>query len=239
MRRSGFTLLETVIALAIAVIVMGAALSANRVVQRNAQVAELKAEQEAILSDTIDLLTLSHNTLRSQSPATALPFSNAFVGLGVNAPLRIAPYRFRQQDPLSTTDPSVIKWCTPSDGSCTGIVSTAGPTSGNYTMSTALGAAGAEVIAVRKGAPVTGEPQVYDFTYLPTSGGVAVTSLFADSTVHQQSWDFFRRQVTITNRTANATYFAGYVATISVWPMFNGVNRQGDVVTRTVVFTEY
>lgn len=232
MTRRGFTLLETVVALAIAIVVMGAALTANRVVQSNAQLTELTTQQEAILGDTINMLTLTHDTLRQG----AQPFSSAFLGLGVNSPLRIAPYRFRQADPLQPTDPVVIKWCTPSNVTCTGLISTAGPTNAQYAMSTALSANGAEVIAMRKTAPVLGEPQLYDFTFLPSTGLVSGTTLFGDSDISLKDWDFYRRQITVTNR---STQYGGYAVTVSVWPMIGGQDRTASTVTRTVIYTDF
>lgn len=232
MRRRGFTLLETVIALAIGIIVIGAAVTANRVVQRNAQAAELRVTQESIANETISLMELTLNTQRQG----AQPLSLAFDGIGTNAPVRTAPYRFRQSDPLGAADPVVIRWCTPTDASCTGIISTAGPATGSYSMATALSANGAEVLAVRKGAPVLGQPQTYDFTYLPTTGSVLATTLFADNSTHQADWDFYRRQVTITSQT---TQYPSYKVVVTVWPMLAGSNRTSEAISRTITLTDY
>lgn len=234
MKRSGFTLLETVVALAIGVIVMGAALTANRAVQHNAQIAEQTAQEDAIINDTIDQLTMTSNATR----INGVNLSTAFAGLGSNSPVRVAPYRFRQQSPLNPTDPMVIRWCTPTDASCTGLLEIPSPstTIGDYSLGTALAANGAEVIAVRRTTPVSNEPQVYDFTYLPASTAVAGSTLFADDATAQTNWDFFRRQVTVTNQTLP---YPSYLATITVWPMVAGNNRQLESVTRTVIFTDY
>ena len=59
-RRPAFTLLETMIALAIGIIVMGAAINANRIVQQNAAIVETRTQQESILNETFSMLQLTH-----------------------------------------------------------------------------------------------------------------------------------------------------------------------------------
>ncbi len=229
-RRPAFTLLETVIALAIAIVVMGAVLTANRVVQNTSQVAELETQQEAILTDTFDLLTTTHNSLRQAGQ----PFSSAFNASVTAAPLRIAPYR--SNVPVAVTDPEAIKWCAFGDSSsCPLIQSFARPISGAYIMATALTVTGAEVIAVHKTVPAVNVPQIYDFTYVPIAG-ITPTPIYADRTADQVNWDFYRRKITIVSST---TPYPGFTVTATVWPMVNGQNRQGQGISRTVVYTDY
>jgi type II secretory pathway pseudopilin PulG len=241
MKRKAFTLLETIISLAIAMVVMGAALTANRVVQRSAQLAEVKTQEEAILSNAFDMLNLTQNALQQTGKTFLTDGPNGtFYGMNtnVNSAIRIAPYRFRQQPTLLSTDPSVIKWCTVTDPSCAiganNIISSAGPTSGNFTMGSALSVNSYEVIAVHR--TTDAQPQIYDFGYLPSTTAVTSTSLAADNATDQSNWDFYRRAISITNRTSP---YAGYTVTVSVFPMLNGQNRQSDAVTRTVFYNDY
>ncbi|HSI20550.1 MAG TPA: hypothetical protein VLA04_02465 [Verrucomicrobiae bacterium] len=240
LKRPAFTLLETVIALALAVVVMGAAVSANRAVQRNAAVTEMRTQQEALVQDAVDMITLTHNALRSATPAQ--PLSDAFLPVTLTAsPVRIAPYRTRpgSQASITTTHPIHLLWCASGNPGCAGLVSPAGPTNASYTMSSALNVSEGEVIAVRKGVPSAlqnfiVEPQVYDFTYLPTTG-TNTTTYFASDLNHQKDWDFYRRTISI----ATSTSYTGYSLTVAVWPILGGVDRKGEAVSQTLVLTNH
>lgn len=238
MRRPAFTLLETVVALAIGILVMGAALTANRVIQQNAQLSEIRAQEEALVNEAIELMQLTYATQESIDA----DLEDAFPWLGNNSPTRVIPYRVRLQTPESNIDPQGAQWCPPSNNSCSNgsgdLVSPAGPDfeGGAYRMSSALSANGAEVIAVRRKTPNLTDPQVYDFMYLPSVGNVVSTTVFADRAADQGDWDFYRRRITLTKRPGN-TPFPAIEMTVDVWPMIAGQNRTADGVSRLVIFS--
>jgi hypothetical protein len=221
------------IALIIGLTVMGSALLANRVVQQNSQVAEVRVQQEAIINETVGLLQVAHHSLRQLNTN----FSAAFSGYGVGQ-LYIAPYRSRlisQTGALTERDTVGIKWCATGEATCANLIDSASPNSGDYRMVDALNISnnGAETLAFRKGA---NNPQVYDFTYLPATGNVLSSTVHANS--NYQDWDFYRRRIILTPRTTPTHPYTGYLINILVWPVINGSDRIGDMVTRSLVLTD-
>lgn len=260
MKRPAFTLLETVIALVVAAIVMGAALTASRAIQRNARLSEVKAEQDTILNDTIEQLLLTQETVLQSGGK----LSDAFSTITPGTRAYIAPYRIRTSPVLATTDPIALSWCTPT-AACASLISYAGlHTPTQFTMADALAdASPGEVIAVRKGTPVSNQPQIYDMTYLPVAGAVGSTTLFADDPINQPTvnsnntitgWDFFTRRILIVNLTncaistgvsancpavpagSQPLYYPAYSVTVRVQSLYEGADQSS---IRTIFLSDY
>lgn len=241
MKRRAFTLLETVIALAIGALVMGAAVTASRAVQNSVRVSNQRASIESIIDDTV----LTINMFQNEARYYHVSLRDALPQLQVKGQVfRVIPYRLRGtgQGNLAPTDKTYLNLCADGLARCSGLISPVGPkvNDGQYSMPTALSANGAEVIAVRRAPATLNQPQVYDFTYLPPTGA-NTTILFGDRESDYTNWDFYRRQITIVypNAPVNNAIFYYYLVKITVWPMTAGVNRPADAVTRTILISDY
>jgi type II secretory pathway component PulJ len=251
-KRAGFTLLETVVSLAIGMLVMGAAVTANRAVQMRAGMLDVRVEQEMIANEAIQLLVATHQTLRSQNPAQQL--AAAFSNLEEGSTLQVAPYRQRPGYQISGIDGGSdihIRWCSEGQaGGCADQVSYVGPSasclSTNFTMQQALSAdacLGFEYIALAKpkknGDVLTVQPALYDFTYLPAIGSVNQTVLRPSDLGQIDNYNFYARKITINRRSAGGETYPGYVAVVSVLPVVNGLPLPGEALTRTVTLADW
>jgi type II secretory pathway pseudopilin PulG len=224
----GFTLLETVIALLLGIVVLGASVTVSRTIQQNAALGEVRLEQQAVLNQAVDLITLT----RQQNPSsTAL---SSLVGSSIGAAyLRILPYRTGSavtNEPVPLDAPMQIAWCSVA-ATCNVVKGYVGVTAGTaYTGANALSPT-AEIVAIRKGAPSTTpiKPQLLDFSHQYTTLATPILG-YTTTTGESANYNYYRRGISVRLLTEGSSLY--YQVKIDVAPIFNGTVRTGETITR-------
>ena len=241
-RLRAFTLLETIIALGVAVVVLGATVAARRATLQNSQVSESQSIMDSLVNDSLNKVRLTHET----NPAS---FAIALTGLagGITTGTEYAvPYV-----PSTIANGNFqLDWCTyPDVKAACAAVSTTVKGSAWVTRDlmtnifTAVGATKAEIVAIKR-TDLPGSFQVIDeATYDKVTN--ASNSAIATGTV---GYDFYNRQVKIvTNKedlsgpSPSPTYsvtgkkYVYYTATVTVWPYGQNVTTG---VSRSITFAD-
>ncbi len=238
--RTGFTLLETVIALGVAVVVLAASVSARQYLLRNAQVTEQQTIMVSLINDTFSKL----QTTRQASPAD---FGSQLGTVVTSA--YVVPYTLAIGGAPKNVQ---LKWCQLAplaDVICNGYTTTVRDSSGGGTTIAAFGTNNAEIVAV----PTTvtaGAFQLIDFAAYTkdqnASNSLAGKTITAGLPgVGTAGYTYYYRQVMITKakEAVQKPGFGGdaskqyvyFVAKVTVWPY--GANQSAGV-TRSTIFAD-
>jgi len=212
--QSGFTLLETLVAAVLVVIVLGSITLTNRTLSQGAQTAQANLQLNALADEAIDQVTLFHDTLPAGtklSTAFGLSVSTTSVGLfAVNQTPLISGCSGTGCIQPGLGGPEMIQWCNPTASDATGFcAATVAGTSrtGSGTTYAAMAAdsalkldgQSAELVAVRRTAYTKGYAdwrQIVDASN-PSKVGESFTVLSPATSSQATDWGFYLRTIQV------------------------------------------
>lgn len=211
MKRSAFTLLETMIALAIVVVGLGAGAALSRSVFLAGQQSEDQIQAATLVEDAYGLVSATQREIQAATRADKT--LSGFFALTAGVAKSIVPF-----NSASAGQPLALNWCAP----ITGQPETGGSVVCNAKISDVDGAAlssffaSGEKILVNR-ADADGR-SVIDLT---SSTGTVVSSA-------NPNWDVYQRQIQLTKQTLVAGSAATYNLAVQVKNLTTGytVNRQ-------------
>jgi prepilin-type N-terminal cleavage/methylation domain-containing protein len=234
-RKSGFTLLETLVSLAILTMVLGASVISGRAMYQQSQINSDQAQMSALADESIATVRLLRDTTTRAAGA-------GLFGLSPTASAKGAFYMAPITSTSSADAGSALfpRWC--SGSGCSALVSSVGvdddgvaakcPSGpGNCTVG-ALG--DKELVAVRRSSSAVtlptgcGARAVFDLTAVGASTCVKTSAI--------KDWDFYVREITVT-RGGGSTAFGANTYSVKV-SLTNHHNPQS-TLTKTMLLTDY
>lgn len=204
MHKPAFTLIETLIALTIVVVVLGASVSANRVIQIGSQVTAERTQMSALIDESISSLQLFQRQMQTGGLSLGSVTGFDILAAGVDSPAKKVLF---YADPAATyTSPITQKICTETTAACQAEKSPIHIgipflTVAQMFVSTDIGG---ELVAVRR-TPATQRQVLSMASRLTTdSNGVADVN----STTDQAIWDFYVRQITVVRLGTTGNWYA-------------------------------
>jgi Tfp pilus assembly protein PilV len=263
MNKPAFTLIETLISLAIIVSVLGSVTAVNRIVQTSA----LQSESDVQLSSLVDESLVHLRTLRDATPGdtagtsnfnTALAFpsfsvlgqSNDVAGLFVARPAQeLNPCNTitAQCNPEEKAGPIQLTWCNPASStanSCNALASPITNTGQPQSVQEVFTShSQAELIAIRRTPATASDSDKRSIVDLSSLNGTAPALALSDTT---GKWTYYTRTITIKSVSVTKSHSGGLIgpggtggggATLN---SFN-INQSSDTYSylATVTVTQY
>lgn len=203
MRRPAFTLIETLIALAIVIVVLGASITANRVIQIGSLIASEHTQMAALADESISDLQLIHKQLQATNTSlgdNTLGFVLPSNTTDTSPAQKVAIYADKTTTYLDAT---TLHLCTALSGVCKDEVSplasqgTALSLNQQFTRSDM----GGELVGVRH-TTSTGRQLLSMSSRLSSDGGSGVAD-----TSDTANWDFYVRKVLVTRLGTTGTWY--------------------------------
>ena len=201
----GFTLLETLIALSIAVLVLTTAGAAHHSVQQSILISEQQAQMSTLASQSVQEFRLLKD--QSTDMAATFGFGNAasadsvVKGAFIATKGGIGECSTVQCSNIEDGGPAILSWCATTAPCASTAISPVGITGclPLCRFADIVAAHQGEVVAVRRDPFISGANKMVSLGFDGTFTGGAPTNRFsADDFTIRQSWDLYLRTVTLT-----------------------------------------
>jgi prepilin-type N-terminal cleavage/methylation domain-containing protein len=246
MHKKAFTLIETLIALSIVVVVLGASISANRVIQISSQVTAERTQMSALVDESVSSLQLFQRQIATATLSLGGPTGFDIIGGVGNSPVK--KVIFYSDPSVSYVSAITQKICSDTTAACQVEKSPVhiGVAALTVAQMFANNSIAGELVAVRR-SPAALRQGLSMSSRLTTDGnGIADVTATADLGI----WDFYVRQINVIRlgsagswygQTLNAGHTQGqarnatYQVTISISKY---QTASTPTVSRTIILTD-